>query len=75
MYSAKHIPHKSEMLGYGGLACADKHPSACVSSVMRLVTSIEAIRSKDNTWDLVRTYLWTYVDILSAGTIRVLPSY
>ena len=29
---------------------------------MRLVTSIEAIRSKDNTWDLVRTYLWTYVE-------------
>ena len=50
------------MLGSWGMAGAEYYPSACVSSIMRLVTSIEAIRSKDNTWDLVRTYLWTYVE-------------
>lgn len=44
--------------------CADNYSSACISSIMRLVTSIEAIRSQDNTWDLVRTYLWTYVETL-----------
>ncbi len=37
--------------------------SACISSIMRLVASVVAIRSQDNTWDLVKTYLWTYAAI------------
>ncbi|MCJ1348382.1 hypothetical protein MMC31_006613, partial [Peltigera leucophlebia] len=51
---------------------------ACVSSIMRLVTSVEAIRSKDNTWDLVRTYLWTVAEITSGvvcGSLPILPQF
>lgn len=58
------------LFGSRRFTCADNYSSACISSIMRLVTSIEAIRSKDMTWDLVRTYLWTYVDYVLAEEIQ-----
>lgn len=63
MYKRQHIyPTSLNLIGSRRFTCADNDSSACISSIMRLVTSIEAVRSKDNTWDLVRTYLWTYVE-------------